>query len=80
MRRDELQAFLERHGGIEVAGDSDEGPFYTTPDGWTVWLPLDSPDVAEVRGPVCPTCGWRHTHDEGGYCAFKNSWAGWNSE
>ena len=78
MKRSEVESFLKRHGGVAVCGDSPSGPMYQTADGWSVFVPLDSDEVV-VRGPICPTCGWRHTHDEGGYCGFKNSWVGWPS-
>ena len=66
VKRAELDDFLKRHGGIEVAGDGPNGPSYVTADGWTVFLPLDR-DEAVVRSPIW-ALRMSHTHDEPGGC------------
>jgi hypothetical protein len=47
--REEIDRFIERHGGIEIYGDGPDGPLYLLADGWQLWVFLDR--EAEAHPP-----------------------------
>ena len=38
--REQVERFIEEHGGIEIWGETPDGPVYTLADSWTLFLPL----------------------------------------